>query len=264
MRTTRRTSRVLGLVASVAGLFVALPLLSVAVRVPWGRSLDLLGSPLVGKALFVSVLSSVVATACVLVFGVPLAYWLSRNDSAVARVVRVVTVSPIVLPPVVGGIALLAAFGRRGVVGQWLNDWFGVSLPFTRTAVVMAQVFVAMPFLVLSVESAFRQAGTSLDDAARTLGAGPFRTFVRVSLPSVAPAVGAGAVLAWARAFGEFGASITFAGSMSGRTQTLPMAVYELATVDYSQALVVSLFMIAVSVAILVGLRDRWLTGSQR
>lgn len=264
MRPTRRKSVVLTVVAATAGLFVALPLVSVAVRVPWGRALDLVSSPMVLKALFVSVLSSVIATACVMVFGVPLAYWLSRNDTVTARIVRVFTVSPIVLPPVVGGIALLAAFGRRGVVGQWLNDWFGVSLPFTRTAVVMAQVFVAMPFLVLAVESAFRQAGTSLDDAARTLGAAPLRVFLRVSLPSVLPAVGAGAVLSWARAFGEFGASITFAGSMSGRTQTLPMAVYELATVDYSQALVVSLFMIVVSVGILVGMRDRWLTGGPR
>ena len=219
---------------------------------------------MVRKALVVSMTTSVTATVFVLVFGVPLAYWLSRNDSLVARATRVLTVSPIVLPPVVGGIALLAAFGRRGVAGQWLHDWFGISLPFTRTAVVMAQVFVAMPFLVLSVESAFRQAGTSLDDAARTLGATPTRIFVRVSLPSVLPAIGAGAVLSWARAFGEFGASITFAGSLPGRTQTLPMAVYELATVDYSQALVLSLFMILVSVCILVAMRDRWLRGGQR
>lgn len=254
----------LSVVAAVAGLFIAVPLVSVAVRVPWARSFELLGSPMIRKALFVSMLSSVVATVLVVAFGVPLAHWLSRNDSLAARVVRVLTIAPIVLPPVVGGIALLAAFGRRGVVGQWLNDWFGLTLPFTRTAVVMAQVFVAMPFLVLSVESAFRQAGNSLDDAARTLGAGPLRVFLRVSLPSILPAVGAGAVLSWARAFGEFGASITFAGSMSGRTQTLPMAVYELATIDYPQALAVSLFMIAVSVGILVGMRNRWLTGGPR
>jgi molybdate transport system permease protein len=264
VRTQRRKSPLLTFVAGIAGLFLVVPLASVALRVPWRSSFDLLGSSMVQKALFISVSTSMIATACVLVFGVPLAYWLSRNDSIVARIVRVLAVSPIVLPPVVGGIALLAAFGRRGVVGQWLNDWFGVSLPFTRTAIVLAQVFVAMPFLVLSVESAFRQAGTALDDAARTLGAGPLRIFLRVSLPSVLPAVGAGAVLSWARAFGEFGASITFAGSLSGRTQTLPMAVYELATVEYSQALVVSLFMIVVSVGILVGLRDRWLTGGSR
>lgn len=264
MRTHRRRSRVLTFVAVVAGMFIALPLVSVAVRVPWNRTFTILQSPMVQKALFVSVLSSIVATLCVVVFGVPLAYWLSHTESLIARFVRVLTVSPIVLPPVVGGIALLAAFGRRGVVGQWLNDWFGLTLPFTRTAVVMAQVFVAMPFLVLSVESAFRQAGSLLDDAARTLGAGPMRIFFRVALPSVLPAIGAGAVLAWARAFGEFGASITFAGSMSGRTQTLPMAVYELATVEYPQALTVSLFMIVLSVGILVGMRDSWLTRGQR
>ena len=208
--------------------------------------------------------TSLVATIVCVVCGVPVAWWLARTSGAIVRVVRVVCVAPIVLPPVVGGIALLAAFGRRGVVGQWLYDWWGLSLPFTRTAVVIAQVFVSMPFLILAVESAFRQAESGLEDAARTLGAGPLRVFFSIAVPASVPAIASGAVLAWARSLGEFGASITFAGSLPGKTQTLPMSVYELASTDYTTALVVSVLMIVVSVVILGGLRDRWLTGGTR
>ncbi len=257
------TSRTLTSVALLAGLFLVVPLVSVLLRVPWSLAWDTVSSETVRTALVLSLQTSVVAAVVSVVLGVPVAWWLSQNSGVVARVLRVVCVSPIVLPPVVGGIALLAAFGRRGLLGQWLYDWWGVSLPFTRTAVVMAQVFVSMPFLIIAVEAAFRQAGMRLEEAARTLGAGPLRVFFLVSVPSVASAVGSGAVLAWARSFGEFGASITFAGSLSGRTQTLPMSVYELASTDYPAALVVSLLMIAVSVLVLGGLRDRWLTGGR-
>jgi molybdate transport system permease protein len=166
-----------------------------------------------------------------------------------------------VLPPVVGGIALLTAFGRQGIVGQYLYDWFNVSLPFTRTAVVMAQVFVAMPFLVLAVEAAFRQSDQGLEEAACTMGASPSRVFFTIALPAARPAIIAGIALAWARSLGEFGASITFAGSFPGRTQTLPMAVYELVSIDYRLSLVLSLVLIFISVAVLAAMRDRWMTG---
>jgi len=166
-----------------------------------------------------------------------------------------------VLPPVVGGIALLTAFGRRGIIGHYLYDWFDVSLPFTRTAVVMAQVFAAMPFLVLAVEAAFRQSDKGLEDAARTMGASPTRVFFTVALPAARPAVIAGIALAWARSLGEFGASITFAGSFPGRTQTLPMAVYELVSIDYRLSLVLSLVLIFISVGVLAAMRDRWMAG---
>jgi molybdate transport system permease protein len=164
-----------------------------------------------------------------------------------------------VLPPVVGGIALLALLGRRGVVGQYLYDWFGVSVPFTRTAVVLAQVFVALPFLVVAVESAFRQVDERLEDAARTLGASESYLFRTVAIPVARPAIVAGIVLAWARALGEFGASITFAGSMPGRTQTLPMAVYSQLEIDYRGSLVLSIVMCAISIVVLVALRNRWI-----
>jgi len=258
------TSRSVSVVAGLAALFLLIPLVSVIVRVPWWDAWGTVSSGPVADALFVSLQTSLVAAVLSVVFGVPVAWWLAQHTGPVSRIVRVACVSPIVLPPVVGGIALLAAFGRRGLVGQWLYDWWGVSIPFTRTAVVMAQLFVAMPFLVIAVEAAFRQSGTKLEEAARTLGAGPLRIFFRVSLPSVASSIMSGAVLAWARSFGEFGASITFAGSFPGRTQTLPMSVYEFTSTDYPAALVVSVLMIAVSVAVLVGLRDRWLNGAAR
>jgi molybdate transport system permease protein len=166
-----------------------------------------------------------------------------------------------VLPPVVGGVALLLAFGRRGLLGSWLDQTFGITLPFTTTAVVMAQSFVAMPFLVIAVEGALRGADTRYEEASATLGAGRWTTFRRVTLPLVAPGVAAGAVLCWARALGEFGATITFAGNFPGRTQTMPVAVYLALETDPSAAIVLSLLLLVVSVVILASLRDRWLAG---
>lgn len=259
-----RRSLALGFVAAVGAAFVVVPLASVVWRTPFADVWSIVSSESSRNALWVSLQTSVVAAAVSCLVGVPLAWWLARSRSRALVLVRTLCIAPMVLPPVVGGIALLTAFGRRGVIGAPLADWFGISIPFTRTAVVMAQVFVAMPFLVLSVEAAFRQSGAILEEAARTLGAGPVRVFWQVALPAARTSVIAGAILAWARSLGEFGATITFAGSLSGRTQTLPMAVYEFAAVDYRQALVLSLVLIVVSVAVLAGLRDRWIGGLTR
>ena len=264
MTPSRPRSPIMVLLAVLAAAFVTIPVASVVVRVPWSDAWTVLGSDGVRTALWLSVQTSVVAAVVSALLGVPLAWWLAHASGLRARVVRVLCVTPMVLPPVVGGVALLSAFGRTGVVGQWLWEWWGVSIPFTRTSVVMAQVFVAMPFLVLSAESAFRQDGTSLEDAARTMGARPFAVFARVALPAVLPSVLAGTLLAWARAIGEFGASITFAGSFPGRTRTLPMAVYELVAVDHRQSMVLSLVLIVVSVAVLALMRDRWMHGGAR
>ena len=167
---------------------------------------------------------------------------------------------PLVLPPVVGGVALLLVLGRRGIVGAWLYETFGFSLPFTTAGVVVAESFVAMPFLVIAVEGALRGADARYEEAAATLGAGRWTVFRRVTLPLVAPGVAAGAVLCWARALGEFGATITFAGNLPGVTQTMPLAVYIALETDLNSAIVLSLVLLAVSIAILVSLRDRWLT----
>ena len=257
--STPRASRLLGVLAFVAGLFVVLPLLGVAVRLPWADAWSLATSGAARRAALVSLQTSVVAALVAAVTGVPLGWWLARTRFRAVGLVRSVIVMPMILPPVVAGIALLSVFGRRGIIGQHLLEWWGISIPFTRTAVVLAQVFVSIPFLVLAVESAFRQLDAGLEDAARTLGASPMRVFLTIALPGARPAIIAGVALAWARSLGEFGASITFAGSFPGRTQTLPMSVYELVATEYDAALSVSFAMMIVSVVVIASLRGRWM-----
>jgi molybdate transport system permease protein len=221
-----------------------------------------LTEPGVLAALRLSLFTASVATVVCLLLGVPLAWVLARGDFPGRRLVRALVTVPLVLPPVVGGVALLLVFGRRGLVGGWLDATFGVSLPFTTAGVVVAEAFVAMPFLVISVEGALRGADSRYEEAAATLGASRWTAFRRVTLPLIAPGVAAGAVLCWARALGEFGATITFAGNFPGRTQTMPLAVYLALEQDLESAIVLSLVLLAVSVGILVALRDRWLGGA--
>ena len=247
----------------VAILVVGLPLVGIFVRAPWADFLSLIREQTTRDAFLISVQTSLVATFICCICGVPLAWIFARRTSRVLDIVRTACVSPMVLPPVVGGIALLTAFGRRGIVGQYLYEWWGVSLPFTRSAVVLAQVFVSLPFLVVATETAFRHIDRGLEEAAQTLGASPTRIFFTVALPGARHAIGAGIALAWARALGEFGATITFAGSFPGRTQTLPMAVYELVAVNYQQSLVLSLIFVIISISVLLGLRDSWLAGAK-
>ena len=254
-----RQSPPLVVAAVIGALFVALPVLGIVVRMPWSDAGSILGSDTVRTAAWLSVQTSLVAALVATVLGVPLAWMMSRTRGTATTVVRSLVITPMLLPPVVAGIALLTVFGRRGIIGSSLLGWWGVSIPFTRTAVVMAQVFVSLPFLVLAVESAFRQLDAGLEDAARTLGASPWRVFATVALPGARGAVGAGIALAWARSLGEFGASITFAGSFPGRTQTVPMAVYELVATDYEASLVLSFAMVAVAVVVIAALRDRWM-----
>jgi len=195
------------------------------------------------------------------VLGVPLAWLLARVEFPGRRVVRALVTVPLVLPPVVGGVALLLVFGRKGLLGAWLDSAFGITLPFTTPGVVVAEAFVAMPFLIIAVEGALRGADTRFEEAAATLGAGRWTTFRRVTIPLVAPGIAAGAVLCWARALGEFGATITFAGNYPGITQTMPLAVYQtLEGGDLDGAIVLSLLLLVVSVTILASLRDRWIT----
>ena len=259
--TKQPLSPSLKIVAGIAATFVALPLLSILVRAPWSDLGEMLSQKSTRDALSISLQTSVIAALISCLFGVPLAWLLARSRARGLSALRVVCITPMVLPPVVGGIALLTAFGRQGLVGRFLYDWWDISLPFTRTAVVMAQVFVAMPFLVLAVEASFRQSDKGLEEAARTMGASPSRVFFTIALPAARPAIIAGLALAWARSLGEFGASITFAGSFPGRTQTLPMAVYELVSVDYRLSLVLSLVLIFISVGVLAAMRDRWMVG---
>jgi molybdate transport system permease protein len=252
------------LLAVLAIAFFALPLVGLMSRAPWSDVATILGRPAVREALKLSIVCSLCATALSALLGLPLAWLLARKRFVGRSIVRALCTLSMVLPPVVGGVALLYALGRRGVVGQYLDRWFDIRLPFTTVGVVIAQTFVAMPFFVVTVEAALRQTDAGQDDAARTLGAGSWYAFRRVTLPAVRPALVAGAVLAWARAFGEFGATITFAGSFPGKTQTLPLSVYLALDTDPQQAIVIALLMVAVSFGVLVALRDRWLGGGER
>ena len=249
--------------AIIAVAFFAHPLLGLLWRAPWSNAWSYLTAHDSLVALRLSLWCSLWATVLSLLFGVPLAWLLARVEFAGRSVVRALCLLSMVLPPVVGGVALFFALGRRGLVGQWLDRWFDIRLPFTTAGVVVAQTFVAMPFLVITVEAALRQHDVRIDEAAGTLGASRWYTFRRVTLPAVRPAVVAGAVLAWARALGEFGATITFAGNFPGTTQTLPLAVYLALDTNPEQAIVLALVLIAVSFAVLLGLRDRWWGGAR-
>ena len=245
----------------MAALFFVLPLVGLLWHAPWSSALSDLGQPDVRKALRLSLEASLAAVVLCLLFGLPLAWLLARVDFPGRRLLRALTVLPMVLPPVVGGIALIHSFGRQGIIGQYLeNRWFELSFPFTTKGVILAEAFVAMPFLVITAEAAFRSLDRNFEDAARTLGAGRWTVFRRVTLPLAGPALGAGAVLCWARALGEFGATITFAGNFPGTTQTMPLAVYlSLESSHPETGIVLSLVLLAVSLAVLIGLRDRWL-----
>ncbi|WFE37321.1 ABC transporter permease [Micromonospora sp. WMMD998] len=249
--------------ALVGLLFLVLPLAGLVVRAPWASLPQRLAEPGALTALRLSLQTATAATAVCLLLGIPLAWLLARARFPGRRLVRALVTVPLVLPPVVGGVALLLVFGRRGLVGEWLDATFGFTLPFTTTGAVVAEAFVAMPFLVIAVEGALRGADARYEEAAATLGAGRWTTFTHVTLPLVAPGVAAGAVLCWARALGEFGATITFAGNYPGITQTMPLAVYQtIEGGDLDGAVVLSLILLAVSVTILAGLRDKWITSA--
>ncbi|MGA0831151.1 MAG: molybdate ABC transporter permease subunit [Nitriliruptoraceae bacterium] len=253
--------RVVGVLAGVAVTVLLLPLAGLVLRAPWSRLADLAADPTVRTALRLSLTASLVALGLSLLLGVPLAVVLARVPFRGRRVVRALVLLPMVLPPVVGGVALLAAYGRRGVVGGPLAALTGAAIPFSTAAVVLAATFVALPFLVVTVEGGVRQLDRGLEEAAATLGASRWTLLRRVVLPGLAPTLAAGAALAWARALGEFGATITFAGNLPGRTQTLPLLVaLELAR-DPALAVLLRLALLGISVTGLALLRDRGLGG---
>jgi molybdate transport system permease protein len=246
-------------IAAVAVLFFALPLIGLVVRAPWSDVWSELTDDATVEALRLSIVCSLAAAALSIVFGLPLAWVLARAEFPGQRLTRAVVTLPMVLPPVVGGVALFLAFGRNGLVGQYLDEWFGITLPFSTAGVIVAETFVAMPFFVVAVEGALRSTDTRFEDAAATLGARRLTVFRRVTVPMIGPAIAAGAVLSWARALGEFGATITFAGNFPGRTQTMPLAIFFAFETSTESAIALSLVLVAVSVVVLVALRDRWL-----
>ena len=249
----------LGVPAALALIFLLLPLTALVLRAPWAAMPRLLSEPTVRDALRLSLVTASLATVVATVLGVPLAWVLARIEFPGRSLARALVILPLVLPPVVGGVALLLALGRRGVVGGLLYDWTGWSLPFSTAGVVVAETFVAMPFLVVTVEGALRGFDQRYEEAGAMLGAGRLTVLRRVTLPMLAPSLAAGAVLCFARALGEFGATITFAGNAPGRTQTMPLAVYLALEDDPDAAIALSLVLLVVCVGVLLLLRERWL-----
>ena len=261
-RSVDRSPRGFRVAAAVAVGLIALPLIGLLTRVEWSRFVSLLGDPTVRAALWLSLLTSLAATVVATVCGLPLAWALARGSWRGRSVVRSIVLVPLVIPPVVGGVALLSAFGRtNGLVGESLYSIFGVQFTFSALGVVVAQSFVALPFLTLSLEGAFASLNNQSLDFAATAGAGPWRRLFLVVLPSVRPAFIGGVAVAWARALGEFGATVTFAGNIEGRTQTVPLAVYSLLETNAPAAYALSALLLFVCVVVLVALRGRWLGG---
>ena len=246
------------LAAGAAALF-ALPLLAIVLRAPWSRLPEQLAAPAVHGAIGLSLWSSGAALLLAVGCGLPLALWLARGRSALRSTARIAVMLPIVLPPIVGGIALLLAFGRNGLVGAWLQQWFGVSLPFTTAATVVAASYMGMPFFVLSAEAGLRNLDQRYVGAAATLGAGPLRRFCTVTLPMVMPSLATGALLCWARGLGEFCATQMFAGNLAGTTRTMPLACAVAMETEPELAIVLSLVLAGVSVGVLFLLRHGWL-----
>ncbi len=258
-RSGRRPPIPVVVVAALTVLFFSLPLVGILQRADWSTVWSDLTTDQAVDAIRLSMICSVSAAALSVVFGTPLAWVLARTAVPGRPLIRGLVLLPMVLPPVIGGVALLAAFSLRSPIGSWLHDAFGIQLTFSTAGAVVAATFVAMPFYVLTVEGALRGVDQRYEEVAASLGADRLTVFRRVTLPLIAPSVAAGAVLAWARALGEFGATITFAGNVEGRTRTLPLAVYLELESDEQAAIALSLVLLVVSLVVLVSLRDRWL-----
>lgn len=259
-RPHRRQTPVVFVVLAVAGAaFVGLVLLGLILRTPWSRLGQILGSDTALAALRLSLLVASAAAAVSFVAGFPLAWALARGTFRGKTLVRGLVVLPLVMPPVVAGVGLLAAFGRRGVVGSRLYDWFGIQITFSTWAAVLAASFVSLPLAILALEAGLRGLDERLENAASTFGASRWYVLRRITLPLLGPQIAAALVLSWARALGEFGATITFAGNLKGRTQTLPLAVFEQLQTDPEAAFALSMVLIAVAFAVILALRGRFL-----
>jgi molybdate transport system permease protein len=243
------------IIAAVGAVFVLLPLVAIVSRVNWADFGALVSSPSSIAALLLSLRTAGISTILCIVFGVPIALVLARMRFTGQRIVRALVLLPLVLPPVVGGIALLYTFGRQGLLGSTFSV-LGIQIAFSTTAVILAQTFVSIPFLILSLEGALRTAGTRYEVVAATLGARPTTVLFRVTLPLMVPALVSGAILSFARALGEFGATLTFAGSLQGVTRTLPLEIYLQLETNPDAAVALSLVLVAVAI-IVVGLAHR-------
>lgn len=238
--------------------FLVLPLVALVLAAPWDRFWSVVGTEETRQALWLSIWTSTVTAVICLLVGLPLAWVLARVDFRGRRLVRALVTVPLVLPPVVGGVALLSAFGRDGVLGAPLREAFGTQVPYTTVAVILSHTFVSLPFFVIAMEGSLRGTSARLETAAATLGADRWTTFRRVTMPLALPGLVAGLVLAWARSLGEFGATITFAGNYPGTTRTMPLEVYTVLQADRDAAVALSLVLLLLCVGVLLVLRERW------
>ncbi len=257
--TRRRTPAVFVVLAALGVALVGLPVLGLLVRTPWTRVFEILSSETALTALRLSLVVATAAAAISFLLGFPLAWTLARASFRGKSLVRGLVILPLVMPPVVAGVGLLAAFGRKGVVGSWIYELFGVQITFTTWAAILAATFVSFPLAVLALEAGFRGLDVRLEDAGSTLGASRWYVLRRVTIPLLGPQIAAALVLSWARALGEFGATITFAGNLIGRTQTLPLAVFEQLQKDQEAAFALSILLIVVALVVILALRGRFL-----
>jgi molybdate transport system permease protein len=261
VRGSERRFSLVGMLFSAFGvvglLFLSLPLLALIIRALDSRAWEGAPGSAIPDAIYLSLISTLITIALTIVFGTPLAYLLARHNFPLKRLFNVVIELPIVLPPAVAGLALLVTFGRRGLLGPALDD-LGISIPFTMAAVIMAQTFVAAPFYIRSAVVGFQGVPKEIEDAAKVDGADNVRLFTRITLPMTSRSLGAGLILSWARAMGEFGATILFAGSLQGRTQTMPLLIYNVIERDINAAIWTGLILIALAlVALLI---SQWFT----
>jgi molybdate transport system permease protein len=253
----RRVDKTTGAIALIASLVIILPVFALLAKVPWATFMGRLREPDSISAIWLSLWSSSLSAIIAVILGIPLAWFLARSSNRVTNILRPLVLAPIVLPPTVAGIALLALLGRNGLLGRTIYQITGWAMPFTGSAVVLVGVFVGMPFLVLVAESTFRRLPADVEDAAVTDRASARTLFLRIALPQSRSGIATGAVLAWARALGEFGATMMFAGSLPGRTQTWPMQVYIAMDVEMGTAYSLSAMMVFIAVAVVFGLRKQ-------
>ncbi len=245
--------------SSFAMLLILLPFIGLAQRTPWDSFLSILLEPSVRSAISLSFLVSTVSACICLVLGLPLGWILARSQAPWIRPLRAIVLLPMVLPPVAGGTALLYALGRRGLIGQKLDEWFGITLPFTTAGAIIAATFVSLPFFVLAIESSINDLKSQFEESAMSLGASPTRTFFSITIPMIKTGLTTGLTLSWARALGEFGATITFAGDNPGRTRTLPLELFVALESNPDRAVVLGMIMVTISLGVLITLRGRWM-----
>ncbi|OUV77870.1 MAG: molybdenum ABC transporter permease subunit [Acidimicrobiaceae bacterium TMED130] len=260
MRTPQKSiPKGIWIIAVIGFVFLLLPFIGLAQRTPWSSFVDIATEETVLQSIGLSMIVATCSAGICLLLGIPLGWVLAKAKFKGIKFVRSIVLLPMVLPPVAGGTALLFALGRKGFIGERLDSWLGLRLPFTTTGAVVAATFVSLPFFILAIESSATQLNTKLEEASLNLGASPIRTFFTVSLPLLRNSIFAGIALSWARALGEFGATITFAGDSPGRTRTLPLQLFVALETNPERAMVIGVLMVAISLSVLVTLRGNWL-----